>query len=128
MTTHNQKLMISFTRKRLSLLVLALMALAIGCCRDTADTDGPAPSVDTTAEESDEDRLDVVKASVEHLKIARVINRWGREPEVDWPAVITLGEMCKLAYDDAPTRQARPLSSRCTPAWDLMFRGEIQRT
>jgi pimeloyl-ACP methyl ester carboxylesterase len=103
MTAHNQMSTISWGR-RVGLLVLALTALATGC-RDTTRTEAPAVPVDATAEKSDEDLPKEVDASAKHLKVARVINQWGRKPDVDWPAVITLGEMCKLAYEDAPTRR-----------------------
>ncbi len=104
MIRHNQASMFSFSHMRLNLLVLALMPLAIGC-RDTVGTVGPATPVDTTAEKSNVHRSKELDASAKHLKVARVINRWGPKPDIDWPAVITLGEMCKLAYEDALTRR-----------------------
>jgi pimeloyl-ACP methyl ester carboxylesterase len=86
------------------LLAVTLTAGTFGC-RDGALHDGGTPVIDKPADELDDTRPEDVRASAEHLLAAGVINRWGREPDIDWPAVVTLGELCKLAYDDGPTRR-----------------------
>jgi len=43
--------------------------------------------------------------SIEHLRVDNIVRSWGESPDIDWAAAITLAEMSKLAYEDAPTRQ-----------------------
>jgi triacylglycerol lipase len=83
---------------------LMLLLATLGGCKESGNAP-PEPTPKVVPSEPDGQATDAIQPSLQHLQTERLINKWGRSPDIEWKAVVTLGEMCKLAYDDEPTRR-----------------------
>ncbi len=103
-------------RRRLVSLsfTLILVVVSIGCEQPKPPT--PTPPVPDEAEETR------VEPSIDHLRVNRISGAWGNNPEIEWDTAITLGEMSKLAYENAAMRR-QTLNKLGFQEIELMDRG-----
>lgn len=87
------------SHKCLPLVATGALGIVVGC--GGGDTPKPAPPPVFPV---DEENVEDFEPSLESLRIGKIINNWGRDPDMDWDAAITLAHLSKLAYEEGEAR------------------------